>query len=421
MSERYHAAPRMKTGPRRARETGLQSRPVSATFPSGPTGQNLNLRRQPMTIPFNYLRVRVRVASIVDNYKALCREGGETIAVVKADAYGHGLIPVAGALAAAGAKTFAVGTVDEAVALRDSGVPGRIISLLGPIDAEECQTLWAHDVIPFVHHPEQLQLLADVARHMDASLGVALKCDTGMRRLGFTRKQAAEAARIISACPGLHLAMLSSHLATADDPEDVDYVAAQIQEFTAIRDLLRASGLSFQSNLANSAAILAHPEAHFDSRRAGIALYGGNPFTGTSLAHLGQGLKPAMDVATRIVSVHDLAPGQSISYGRTFTAPGSMRVAVVAAGYADAYSRNLSNSGFMLLDGARVPVCGRVCMQLTAVDVSEVPTPRPGDEILLLGGQGEEAITPDDLAEWWGSISYEPLCLLGLNPREYVD
>jgi alanine racemase len=374
-----------------------------------------------MTIPFNYLRARIRVANIADNYKALLREGGETIAVIKADAYGHGLVPTARALLSAGAKTFAVGTVDEAVALRDSGLPCRIISLLGPIDAEQCQALWAYDIIPFVHHADQLQLLIGVGRHMDASLGVALKCDTGMRRLGFSRKQAAEAARSIIACPGLHLTMLSSHLATADDPEDVDYVTAQIQEFTAIREMLLASGLTFQSNLANSAAILAHPEAHFDSRRAGIALYGGNPFVRTPLAHLGQGFKPAMEVAARIVSVHDLAPGQSISYGRTFTAPDRMRVAVVAAGYADAYSRNLSNSGFMLLNDSRVPICGRVCMQLTAVDVSEVPAPRPGDEILLLGGQGEEAITPDDLAEWWGSISYEPLCLLGLNPREYID
>lgn len=374
-----------------------------------------------MTIPYNFLRARIRVANIVDNYKALCRPGGETIAVIKADAYGHGLVPVARALAGAGAATFAVGTVAEAAALRDSGVPGRIVSLLGPLDAEECQALWSYDIIPFVHHADQLQLLAGIARHMDSSLGVSLKCDTGMRRLGFTRETAAEAARIITACPGLHVAMLSSHLATADDPEDVDYVAAQIQEFTAIRDTLRAAGLSFQCNLANSAAILAHPEAHFDSRRAGIALYGGNPFVGTSLAHLGQGFKPAMDVATRIVSVHDLAPGQSISYGRTFTAPGRMRVAIVAAGYADAYSRNLSNSGFMLLGGARVPICGRVCMQLTAVDVSEVPDAKTGDEILLLGGNGKDAITPDDLAEWWGSISYEPLCLLGLNPREYVE
>jgi len=373
-----------------------------------------------MTIPYNYLRARIRVAHIVDNYKALCRPGGETIPVIKADAYGHGLIPVARALSAAGAATFAVGTVEEAAALRGSGIPGRIVSLLGPLDADQCQALWTHDIIPFVHHPDQLHLLAGVARHMDGSLGVALKCDTGMRRLGFIRKEAAEAARVITAAPNLHVAMLSSHLATADDPEDVDYVAAQIQEFNAIRDMLRQAGLTFQSNLANSAAILAHPEAHFDSRRAGIALYGGNPFHGTPLAHLGRGLKPAMDVATRIVSVHDLAPGQSISYGRTFTAPDAMRVAVVAAGYADAYSRNLSNTGFMLLGDTRVPICGRVCMQLTAVDVSEVPAAKPGDEILLLGGQGEEAITPDDLAEWWGTISYEPLCLLGLNPREYV-
>ncbi|QLA16291.1 alanine racemase [Desulfolutivibrio sulfoxidireducens] len=374
-----------------------------------------------MTIPFNSLRARIRVPNIVSNYRRLCRPGGETIPVIKADAYGHGLVPVARALSKAGAATFAVGSVEEAVALRASGVPGRILSLLGPIDADQCQALWRGDVIPFVHHPDQLRLLADVSRNMDRPLGVALKCDTGMRRLGFTRGDAAEAARIIAATPGLNLAMLSSHLATADDPGDFDYVEAQIQEFTAIRGQLLALGLSFQTNLANSAAVLAHPEAHFDSRRVGISLYGGNPFQGTPLAHLGQGLVPAMEVATRIVSVHDLAAGQSVSYGRTFTAPTDTRIAVVAAGYADAYGRSLSNSGFMYLRGVRVPIRGRVCMQLTAVEVSEVPDVRPGEEILLLGGQGENAITPDDLAEWWGTISYEVLCLLGLNPREYVE
>jgi alanine racemase len=372
-----------------------------------------------MTILYNSLRARVRVHNIVSNYRLLCRPGGETIPVIKADAYGHGLLPVARALSEAGAETFAVGSVAEACALRQSRVPGRILSLLGPVDADECQALWLHDVIPFTHHPDQLRLLAEVSRHMDRPLGVALKCDTGMRRLGFTRRDAAEAARVI-ARPRAWNWSCSAHLATADDPGDFDYVEAQIQEFTAIRDQLLAQGLRFETNLANSAAILAHPAAHFDSRRAGIALYGGNPFRNTSLAHLGQGLAPAMEVATRIVSVHDLAAGQSVSYGRTFTAPADMRIAVVAAGYADAYGRSLSNSGFMLLGDVRVPICGRVCMQLTAVDVSEAPQAKPGDEILLLGGQGDNAITPDELAEWWGTISYEVLCLLGLNPREYV-
>ncbi|NMC48093.1 MAG: alanine racemase, partial [Desulfovibrio sp.] len=239
-----------------------------------------------MTILYNSLRARVRVHNIVSNYRLLCRPGGETIPVIKADAYGHGLVPVARALSAAGAKTFAVGSVAEAAALRQSRVPGRIVSLLGPVDADECQVLWLHDIIPFTHHPDQLRLLAEVSRHMDRPLGVALKCDTGMRRLGFTRRDAAEAARIIATTPGLELVMLSSHLATADDPDDFDYVEAQIQEFTAIRDQLLALGLRFETNLANSAAILAHPAAHFDSRRAGIALYGGNSFRGTPLAHL---------------------------------------------------------------------------------------------------------------------------------------
>jgi alanine racemase len=179
--------------------------------------------------------------------------------------------------------------------------------------------------------------------------------------------------------------------------------------------------MTFARVLVNSAGILAYPELHFDGQRPGISLYGSNPFWGTRWEAKGQSLLPAMEVMAPILSVHDLAKGQTISYGRTFTAPRDMQVAIVACGYADNYSRSLSNKGWMLVHGKRAPVIGRVCMQLTAIDITHIPQTRPGDQAYVLGGQGKERILPEELARWWGTITYEVFCLLGQNPREYEN
>jgi alanine racemase len=174
-----------------------------------------------------------------------------------------------------------------------------------------------------------------------------------------------------------------------------------------------------RGSLANSGAIFGHPALHHDVQRPGIALYGGNPFFGTAWAEKGAGLAPCMDATTRLVQVRAIHAGQTVSYGRTFRAARDMRVGIVAVGYADNYSRGLSNTGSMLVHGRRVPILGRVCMQLTAVDLSAVPEAVAGDEVYVLGGQGPERISADELAAWWGTITYEVFCLLGQNSRTY--
>ncbi|MFP5258632.1 MAG: alanine racemase [Acidobacteriota bacterium] len=374
-----------------------------------------------MPIEHNYLRTRVRVANIVKNYELLHTYGGQVVAVVKADAYGHGLAETATALAAAGCETFAIGSVAEGAALRDAGCAAEIISLLGPVLPEDDEAAIEKKLVPFVHDFDQLTRLAGTCAAMGRTVRVALKFDTGMARLGFTEHDAERLAGVVAATPCLEVAMVSSHLATADDPAAFDFVAEQGARFARICQVLRRGGLAFQASLCNSAGILAHTGSFgFDARRAGIALYGVNPFAGTSREELGRGLLPAMETVTRIVSVHDLPRGASISYGRAYVAERDMRVAIVAAGYADAYSRGLSNRGFMCLAGRRVPILGRVCMQLTAVDVTGLDAVRPGDPIHLLGGDGPAAVTADELALWWGTIPYEVFCLLGLSPREYV-
>jgi len=378
-----------------------------------------------MSIVYNKLEVRIRLSAIRANYRLLCGRGSRVIGVIKADAYGHGLFPVAQALAQEGCDTFAIGTVEEGVVLRQAlrgvGLGGRIMTLLGPIDSEDYPLLWQFDILPLIGSFRQLEALARQAARIGKLLPIGLKFDTGMARLGFVLDDIRRLLERLREAPLLRPVMASSHLATADSPEATPSLMGQAERFEAMLAALAQGGFKVEANLANSAAILGHPELGHQGQRAGIALYGANPFAGTAWEHLGRGLSPAMEVRTRIVTVHPLQKGCSISYGGIYTAERDMRVAIVAAGYADGYSRGLTDSGAqMLICGRRAPVIGRICMQLTACDVTDIPEARSGDWAVLLGGEGPLTIRAEELAAWWGTISYEVFCLLGLNRRVYI-
>lgn len=373
-----------------------------------------------MPIDYNLLRVRVDLGAIQDNFRLLRNRGTKLIAVVKSDAYGHGLLQVANALEDCGADCFAVGTVAEAVRLRPE-VRGTVFALLGPQSPEEAQAAVAHGIVPVTARLDQLFALQDVAEQLACQVPVALKFDTGMARLGFGEQDVGQVLTTLAACPHITPQWLFSHLATSDDPHQAEFVREQAAQFQRIQARFSAAGLHPQCSLANSAGLLAYPELAWDRQRPGIALYGANPFHGTELADLGAGLRPAMRVQAPVLSVRQLAKGASISYGRTYVADRDKTVAVIAAGYADAYSRVLSNTGWVLLRGQRAKILGRVCMQLTAVDATHIPGVKPGDMAVLLGSDGEDAVTPEDLAAWWGTIPYEVFCLLGMNPREYAS
>lgn len=374
-----------------------------------------------MSIWYNHVRARISLRALVENYRFIRERAANPAPVIKSDAYGHGLPRAAQALFAAGAKTLAAGTVGEAAVLKDT-VPGaEVVSLLGPLDASEYACLCERDIVAFVGNTEQLLRLEEAAKRAGTTARVALKFDTGMARLGFDAAEAAGVADTLDGLEHVRATMVCSHLATADDPEQAGYVREQGEKFQRIMTALHARGLDVRASLANSGAIFGHPGLHHDLQRPGIALYGGNPFHGTAWEEKGQGLRQAMHVSSRLVQVRSIAPGQSVSYGRTFVAPGRMRIGIVAVGYADNYSRGLSGKARMLLHGRRVPVLGRVCMQLTAVDLTEVPQAAVGDEVFLLGGEGPQAISADELALWWGTITYEVFCLLGQNPRSYLD
>ncbi|WP_462324273.1 alanine racemase [Desulfoplanes sp.] len=373
-----------------------------------------------MTIWYNHVRARIDLKILENNFRLIAAKAPGPIPVVKSDAYGHGIGPVASLLARCGAETMAIGTVGEGAALRLVPFAGKILSLLGPLLPEEYPMMWEYDIMPFVCREEQLRLIEEEGKRQGRVLDVALALDTGMGRIGFAPGGIGKVRSWLEKAEFVRLHMVCSHLATADEPKSRDFVLHQGDVFTGMCDDLAGGGLAFKRCLANSAAIQAYPELAFDAQRPGITLYGSNPFAGTEWEAKAEGLRPAMDVTTRIIAVHDLAKGAPISYGRTFYAPHDMRVAIVGAGYADNYSRGLSNRAEMVVHGQRVPIVGRVCMQMTAVDISHVPSAVPGDTVHLLGGQGDNPVTPEDLAGWWGTIAYEVFCLLGQNEREYT-
>lgn len=371
-------------------------------------------------IGYNAVQVSVSPQAVAANWLRLQEKGSEMVAVVKADAYGHGLVPVAQSLARVGARRFAVGMVAEGVTLRDALPKGEIIALLGVQDVQEAVACRDYGIIPVVTHADQWSLLCRVASAA-APLAVIVKFDTGMSRLGFAPSAVREVAAALRAAPMLRPVAVFSHLATADDPEAADFVAEQVARLFAIQTALAEAGFPLPASLANSAAVLAHPESHMQLQRPGIALYGANPLAGTVWEDLCPPLLPAMTVTAPILQVRDITPGTTVSYGRTFRALRTMRIAIVAVGYADAYSRGLSGTAAMVAGGVRAPVLGRVCMQMTAVDVTHCPSVRPGDRAYLLGGPGDvAAITARELAAWWGTIPYEVFCLLGMNPRIFV-
>jgi len=373
-----------------------------------------------MTIWYNQVRVRIDLQALLHNYDVIKGYAANPAPIVKSDAYGHGLKAVAPVLAQAGATTMGAGTVYEAAVLKEELPNLEVISLLGPLEEEDYPLACEKDLIVFVSRTEQLLLLEEEARRVGAPMRVALKFDTGMSRLGFSPGEAAGVAAVLDGLEFIRASLVCSHLATADDPDQKFYVQDQAQRFEGILQVFNARGLAIRASLANSGAVFGFPNYHYDLQRPGIGLYGGNPFYGSAWEDLVPKLAQAMSVTTKLIQIRTVTSGQSVSYGRTFVSKTEMRIGIVAVGYADNYSRGLSSKGWMYLRGQRVPVLGRVCMQLTAIDLTHVPDAEVGDDVYLLGGDGPQAITVDELAAWWGTITYEVFCLLGQNPREYV-
>ena len=349
--------------------------------------------------------------------------------VVKADAYGHGHIETAAALLEEGASFFASGSVQEAVLLRQ-GLAGRarsapgILSLLGLVEPDDVALCLANGIIPLVHTPEQLALVAAVASECGPFvLPVALKCNTGMSRLGFDEAELPHVRERLRTLP-VRPVLAVSHLHSADEQDGREQARGQARVFARFLAALREDWPDVAASLGNSAgAFFAADIADIIGPhvcRPGLALYGCNPFHGTGFESLGSGLAPAMSVRAPILARRTLAPGDGIGYGHAYRAEKRVPVGIVGAGYSDCYARSLTNKGSMCIGGVRVPVIGRVAMQMTAVDLSALPEGiEPPRSAWLLGGPHAAAVSPEELAELWGTIPYEVFCLLGRNERAY--
>ncbi|HEV8114972.1 MAG TPA: alanine racemase [Acidimicrobiales bacterium] len=357
------------------------------------------------------------VAANVETLRALCTPA-EVCAVVKADGYGHGAVPVARAAVEAGAAWLAVAQVTEATELRAAGltVPILLLSEPRPGDLEEAL---AAAVALTVYTPELVGRLGAAARAGDAPVPLHLKVDTGMRRVGADPRDVVALATSIAEDPTLSLDAVWTHCAVADDPND-PFTAAQLERFDAVVARVEAAGLAVpMRHAANSAAAIAHPASRYDLVRCGIAVYGIPPAPGLAnrLA-----LEPAVRLATEVAFVKPVSVGEGISYGLRHRVAADTVVATLPIGYADGVFRALGTSGQeVLIGGRRHPMVGTVTMDQVMVDVGPGSGVRAGEEVVLLGAQGGERISPDEWAARLGTIAYEVVCALGPRvERRYV-
>lgn len=342
-------------------------------------------------------------------------------AVVKANGYGHGAVPVGRAVLGAGADSVAVATVDEAVQLRAGGIEAPLM-VLGPIGREECARAIAHDLTIVVSDAGFAKGLAAAARMQlrpaERPVPVHLKIDTGMRRFGSDPAEAVEIARIVTGLKELRLEGVMTHFAAADDPDPAS-ARDQAAVFDACLEAMEAAGMpSILQHMANSAALLRFPEYHRGQVRAGIALYGLRPDPGMALP---PSMRPILSVFGRIGRVIDLEPGDTVSYGRTYVATRPERAGLVPIGYADGYRRALSSEAWMTVATHRAQVLGRVCMDQTVVRLPEGVDVEPGTVVHIVGDGTGATPTFDDLAAITGTISYELATGLAARlPRLYV-
>ena len=347
------------------------------------------------------------VAANVEALRAICAPA-EVCAVVKADGYGHGAVPVARVAVDAGAAWLAVAQVAEATALREAGVAAPILLLSEPRPRELGEAL-AAGVAVTAYTPDLIRRIADAAR--GEPVPVHLKVDTGMRRVGAAPADVVALAGLISEAPALDLAAVWTHCAVADDLHD-PFTAEQLARFDAAIAAVEAAGIEVpMRHAANSAAAIAHPASRYDLVRCGIAVYGIPP--SPTLADLVT-LEPAVRLATEVSFVKPVAAGEGVSYGLRHHAAQDTVVATLPIGYADGVFRALGTAGQeVLIGGRRHPMVGTVTMDQLMVDVGASSDVRAGDEAVLLGAQGAERISPDEWAARLGTISYEVVCALG--------
>lgn len=339
--------------------------------------------------------------------------------VIKSDAYGHGLMEVAGALNAVGACRFAVGLPEEGIFLRKMGFKQEILPLMGCNDDKDWEATFTYGLLALLRN--SADLINAVSGVSGTRLAAAIKVNTGMNRLGFDLEDLPFLLEWLRSNPHIVPVYCITHLACADDPDKKEITGEQLDLFYRFYHALKQKYPQIIISLGNSAVALQANKGEI--LRPGLALYGGNPLCGTRLPESSINLEWAMSLQSKIIALRKLKAGKYVSYGAAFRAEKDMTIAVVGIGYSQGYPRSLSGRSHALIQGRRVPQIGRICMGMTMFDVSGLHNVKEGDTVWLAGGEGEDnPVTIQELAAVAGTIPYELLCAFGaMNPREYAD
>lgn len=367
-------------------------------------------------------KVTIDLSALQDNLlkiRELVDQKTKIMGIVKSDAYGHGLIPVATELEKLHIDSLGLNYLSEAIKLRTEGIKIPVVILLGITTPQEAKKVADYNLISIIYDLDSARILSEEGKKSGRAIKVYLKIDTGMGRLGIDFSETGLFIKQLKKMKGIKIEGLFSHLSSADE-QDTLFTKTQIKNFKEAISVSRRLGLELTMNsLANSAGIMRYKKAHFDLVRPGIILYGGLPCPdfGKPLP-----LRHVMTFCSWVMQVRKVEHGTPISYGRTFYTDGSRKIAIISSGYANGLSRSLSNKGNVLIHGQKARVIGRVCMNLTIADVTPIKGVKKGDRVCFLGKEKGNSITSDDMASWADTISYEVLCSLGSrNNREYVN
>jgi alanine racemase len=356
----------------------------------------------------------------IKNIISLIGDGIEVIGVIKADGYGHGSIKVAEVLRENGVGTFAVATLPEAIELRENGAKERIIKL-GLTSDIYADTIADYDITPVVCSSTNATAISNAAERAGKTVTGLVAVDTGMGRIGYRTDdpEAIMDIQKIDALSHFKIRGMFSHFATADDA-DKAYAYRQEKRFNEFCKKLTAAGIAIpRKTIANSAALMELPTTHFDAVRPGIILYGCYP--GAQVDRSLLSIKPVMSVKATVVHLKTIPKGESVSYGRKFVAKRDSVIATLSIGYADGYPRPYSATGKVIINGAYAPIAGNICMDQCMIDVTDVPGVKLGDEVIIMGSDGDKSVTADDIANATGTINYEIVCAFGQRlPRVYV-
>ncbi len=347
-----------------------------------------------------------------------CASGRKILGIVKADAYGHGAVQCARTLVSEGVDMLGVALAEEGAELRKANITNEIL-VLGGVFEQQADELLEYDLTPAVYTTIQAESFSRAALNAGKILPVHVKIDTGMGRVGITPEDSVDFVLSISRMPGLKVMGLMTHLSDVAE-KDKSFAELQVERFNMVMRRLKDEGIEIPlAHASGSAAVIDFAAAHFNMVRPGIMLYGCYP--SEDLRSLVD-LRPVMALKTKIMHIKTVAPGTPISYGRTFYTKKESIIATLPIGYADGLSRRLSNRGSVLIGGKRCPIVGTVCMDMVMVDVSGVPGAKVFDEAVIIGRQGKEEITAEEVAELLGTISYEVLCNVSKRVgREYYS